>query len=313
MMKLGISIPSTDFHGDPLAHRDFAQLAEGLGYHHAVVYDHVLGANPAKDPDFDGAYTAEHSFHDPFVLLAYLAGQTATIELSVQVLILAQRQTALVAKQAASLDVLSGGRLRLGVGIGWNEVEFIGLGENFANRGVRSEEQVAVMKALWSEPHVTFEGRWHHIPDAGINPLPLRRPLAVWFGGRHDNVLRRIARVGDGWMPLHIPAGEQARREIETLMGYVEAEGRARAEVGIDAWVSMGAGTAEGWRAEITGWRDLGATHITMNTAYQVNHHRRIKGRAYDDHAAAAREYMAAVGDLFEAPRAARPAPTTAR
>lgn len=302
MMKLGISLPETDLGADPAVLRDFAQLAEGLGYHHLVVYDHVLGVNLASRPDWDGAYSSEDTFHDPFVLFGYLAGQTKSIELSVQVLILSQRQTALVAKQAASVDVLSGGRLRLGVGIGWNEAEFVALGENFSNRGVRSEEQVEVMKALWSEPHVQFEGKWHHIPDAGINPLPTRRPLPVWFGGQHDNVLRRIARVGDGWMPLHLPAGETVRREIETLMGYVEAQGRGRDEIGIDAWVSMGAGTPEDWRREISGWRELGATHITLNTAYQFDHHRRIAGRSFDDHAAAARGFLETVGDLFEAP-----------
>ena len=302
MMKLGISLPVTDLGADPVVLRDFAQLAEGIGYHHLVVYDHVVGVDPASRPDWDGVDSSDDIYHDPFVLFGYLAGQTRTIELSVQVLVLSQRQTALVAKQAASVDVLSGGRLRLGVGIGWNEAEFVALGENFANRGVRSEEQVEVMKALWSEPYVLFEGKWHDIPNAGINPLPTRRPLPVWFGGKHDNVLRRIARVGDGWMPLHCAAGETARREIETLMGYAEAEGRSRDEIGIDAWVSMGAATAENWRREVSGWRELGATHITLNTAFDVGHHRRIAGRSFDDHADAAREFFAAVEDLLEAP-----------
>ena len=299
MMRLGITLPGPELGADPAALGEFAQRVEALGYHHLVVYDHVLGVNVASRPGWDGAYSAADAFHDPFVLFGYLAALTTSIELSVQVLILAQRQTALVAKQAASVDVLSGGRLRLGVGIGWNEAEFIGLNETFSNRGVRSEEQVRVMKALWSEPHVTFDGKWHHIPDAGINPLPAQRPLEVWFGGQHDNVLRRIARVGDGWMPLHLPAGDAAGREIETLMGYVEAEGRSRDEIGIDAWVSMGAGDGADWRREVEGWRDLGASHITLNTAYDFDHHERIPGTSLDDHIAAARSYRAAVGDLF--------------
>ena len=299
MMRLGITLPGPELGADPAALGEFAQRVEALGYHHLVVYDHVLGVNVASRPGWDGAYSAADAFHDPFVLFGYLAALTTSIELSVQVLILAQRQTALVAKQAASVGVLSGGRLRLGVGIGWNEAEFIGLNETFSNRGVRSEEQVRVMKALWSEPHVTFDGKWHHIPDAGIHPLPAQRPLEVWFGGQHDNVLRRIARVGDGWMPLHLPAGDAAGREIETLMGYVEAEGRSRDEIGIDAWVSMGAGDGADWRCEVEGWRDLGASHITLNTAYDFDHHERIPGTSLDDHIAAARSYRAAVGDLF--------------
>jgi probable F420-dependent oxidoreductase len=304
-MKLGISLPGTDLGPDPLALRDFTQLSEELGYDHLAVYENALNINPASLPDWDGVEAPGSSYHDPFVLLGYLAGQTISIELSVQVLVLAQRQTALVAKQAASLDFLSGGRLRLGVGIGWDEKQFIALDEDFSSRGARSAEQVDVMKALWRDQYVDFDGKWHRIPDAGINPRPAGNSLEVWFGGKHDNVLQRIARIGDGWMPLHLAAADEApreiaRAEIETLMGYAEANGRRRDEIGIDGWVSMGAGTADDWRREILGWRELGASHITLNTAFDVGHHSRIAGRNFDDHAAAIREYMAVVKDLFE-------------
>ena len=298
-MKLGVSLPQTDIGGDPETARDFAQLAEEIGYRHLAVYDHVVGVNRASRPGWDGVYASEDLFHDPFVLFAFLAGVTKSIELSVQVLILSQRQTVLVAKQSASVDVLSGGRLRLGVGIGWNQAEFIALGENYKNRGVRSEEQVKVMKALWSETHVDYHGTWHEIPDVGIQPLPVQQPFPVWFGGDHDRVLRRIARVGDGWMPLSFPPNALAKSEIEKLMGYVEAEGRKRSEVGIDAWVSMEGLNAEQWRGELVAWRDLGATHVTLNTAFDFDHHHPIKGSSFVDHAQAVEKYYAAVSDLL--------------
>src|SRR5215470_5214628 len=183
MMKLGITLPLIDLQGDPATVRDFAQAAEAIGYHHLGAPDHVLGVNIASRPDWGTRNTSKDFFHDPLVMFGFLSACTKTIEFSTQVLILPQRQTVLVAKQAASLDVLSGGRLRLGIGIGWNPVEFVGLGENFHNRGRRSEEQIAVMKALWADPHVTFKGAWHDIPDAGINPLPVRRSIPVWLGG----------------------------------------------------------------------------------------------------------------------------------
>jgi len=297
-MRLGIAIPQTDIGGDPLAARDFAQAAEATGYHHLATYDHVLGANVARRPDWTGPYTSEHCFHDTFVLYGFLAGQTTRIELTTQVLILPQRQTALVAKQAASVDVLSGGRLRLGVGIGWNPVEYTGLGENFHDRGRRSEEQVAVMKALWAAPHVTFKGTWHDIPDAGINPLPVRRAIPVWFGGHADVVLRRIARLGDGWIILSHQADETARQEIEKLRAYSHEVGRTES-IGIDAWMSMGGRTPKEWRQEVESWRQLGVTHITLNTAFERRHHRRIDGRSTDSHIAALREFYSSVADLL--------------
>ena len=195
--------------------RAFAEAAEGLGYAHLVFYDHVLGADTNRRPDWQGPYSHEDTFHEPLVTFGYLAALTSRIELVSGIIILPQRQTVLVAKQAAQVDVLSGGRLRLGVGIGWNDVEYEGLGQNFHDRGKRSEEQVELLRALWTNEVVDFQGRWHSIPGAGIKPLPVQRPIPVWFGGgRSDGVLRRIARIGDGWFP-QLQADEQGRERME--------------------------------------------------------------------------------------------------
>src|SRR5580704_13420430 len=178
-MKLGISLQLVDIKGDPATVRDFAQAAEALGYRHLAAPDHVLGVNIASRPDWGARNTSKDFFHDPFVLFGFLSACTKDIEFSTQVLILAQRQTVLVAKQAACLDVLSGGRFRFGVGVGWNPVEFVGLNENFHNRGRRSEEQVEVMNALWRDQHVVFKGKWHTIEDAGINPRPKKGKIPI--------------------------------------------------------------------------------------------------------------------------------------
>src|SRR5437667_6256843 len=196
-MKLGVALPIVDIGGEPAALREFAQAAEEIGYQGIAAPDHVLGANVASRPGWSQPRARSTDFyHDPFVLFGFLAGCTKIGDFSTQVLILAQRQTVLVAKQAACLDVLSGGRFRLGIGVGWNEIEFVGLNENFHNRGRRSEEQVELMRALWAEPHVTFKGRWHTIADAGINPLPTGRKIPLWYGGHADVTLRRCAKWG---------------------------------------------------------------------------------------------------------------------
>ena len=202
---------------NPAAIREFAQTAEEIGYQDLSAPDHVLGVNVASRPDWGDRNTSADLFHDPFVLFGFLAACTRSVEFSTQVLILAQRQAVLVAKQAASLDVLCGGRFRLGVGVGWNPVEFIGLNENFRNRGRRSEEQVEVMQALWAEPHVTFAGKYHTIEDAGINPLPLRRKVPIWFGGHADVTLQRVVKWGDGWMPLNYGPGDEAIAAFDKL------------------------------------------------------------------------------------------------
>jgi probable F420-dependent oxidoreductase len=243
--------------------------------------------------------TSRDLFHDPFVLFGFLAGCTTKLGFSTGVLILPQRQTVLVAKQAASLDVLCGGRFRLGIGVGWNEVEFVGLNENFRNRGRRSEEQVHVMQALWAQDHVSFKGRYHTIDDAGINPRPPSGRVPIWFGGHHDATLPRIAKWGDGWMPNAYPPDHTALEVIEKLRALTRAEGRDPAAVGIEVWTSCGSGTPADWREEVAFWKSAGATHICLTTTFDRRHHRRIAGRTADNHLAALRSYREAVAEAL--------------
>ncbi|MGC1378604.1 MAG: LLM class F420-dependent oxidoreductase [Anaerolineales bacterium] len=264
-MKIGVVFPQTEFGNDPLAIRDYAQTAEGLGFTHVLVYDHVLGANPERPGGWSGPYTYLTPFHEVFVLLSYLAGITQRLELVTGVVILPQRQTALVAKQAASLDVLSGGRLRLGVGLGWNEVEYTSLNENFHNRGKRIEEQVALLRRLWTEPLVTFTGNWHTIPDAGINPLPVQRPIPVWFGGFAEAALQRAARLADGWIILQRSAAE-AKPALEMLDRFLDEAGRSRQGFGLEPRISYDAGNPTAWETALSEWQAAGATHLSLNT-----------------------------------------------
>ena len=264
-MRIGVVFPQTEIGSDPLAIRDYAQAVEALGYTHVLAYDHVLGASTATRPDWRGPYTSESPFHEVFVLFGYLAAATHTVGLVTGVVILPQRQTALVAKQAAAVDVLSGGRLRLGVGIGWNPVEFEALNEDFANRAGRSEEQIAVLRALLRDPVVTYHGRWHHIESAGLNPMPVQRPVPIWLGGAVDATLRRAARLADGWFPQMGP-GTRARAMVEHLRAYVVEAGRPADAVGIEARLSIAGKAEDEWRSYVAAWRDLGATHLGVNT-----------------------------------------------
>ena len=264
-MQIGVVFPQTEIGNDPLVIRDYAQPAEGLGFSHLLAYDHVLGANPQRPGGWSGPYTYLTPFHEVFVLFGYLAGVTQKLGLAAGVIILPQRQTALVAKQAASLDVLSGGRLRLGVGLGWNEVEYISLNENFHNRGKRIEEQLELMRLLWSEPLVNFKGQWHTIPDAGLNPLPVQRPIPVWFGGNAEAALRRLARLGDGWIALHRRAAD-ARPALAMLERFIQEAGRSRSQVGLEARISYDSGDPKTWETVIREWQAEGATHLSFNT-----------------------------------------------
>ena len=264
-MRAGVIFPQTEIGTDLQVIRDYAQTAEGLGYNHILVYDHVLGASIEHRPDWRGPYTVQHQFHEPFVLFGYLAAITSRVELVTGVLILPQRQTALVAKQAAEVDVLSGGRLRLGVGIGWNPVEYEALGENFHNRGKRIEEQVAVLRELWTRPVVNFAGRWHRIPEAGINPLPVQRPIPVWMGGASEVVMERIGRIADGWFPQMKP-GDTARRLLDIIRRSARQAGRDPTSIGIEARINLREGSPDDWRAQLDEWQKLGATHVGINT-----------------------------------------------
>ena len=215
-MQVGVVLPQTEMSSDPAAIRDYAQAAEQLGYDHIKSLDHVLGANAGSRPGWQGPYDHTDLIHEPFILFGYLAAITHSIELVTAIIILPQRQTALVAKQTAAIDVLSGGRMRLGIGTGWNDVEYEALGEDFHNRGRRSEEQIEVLRALWTQELVTYRGRWHNITDAGINPLPVQRPIPIWIGGGVDAVLQRIGRIGDGWFPQVRP-DESGRAALARL------------------------------------------------------------------------------------------------
>jgi probable F420-dependent oxidoreductase len=264
-MQLGVIFPQTEIGADPVGVRDFVQAAEDLGYAHLIVFDHVLGADVAHYPGWQGPYTHRDMFHEPFVLFGYLAALTQRLELVTAVIILGQRQTALVAKQAAEVDVLSGGRLRLGIGIGWNAVEYEALNENFHNRGKRSEEQIAVLRALWTQEVVDFHGRWHTITHAGLNPLPVQQPIPVWLGGRADAVIERVGRLADGWFPQFAP-DEAGRQTLERMHNYARAAGRDPATIGIEGRISL-QGTTPDTRAEqAAAWQELGATHLSVNT-----------------------------------------------
>ena len=264
-MKIGVVFPQTEFGNDPIAIRDYAQTVEGLDFTHVLAYDHVLGANPDRPEGFQGPYTYQNPFHEPFLLFSYMAAVTQRLEFITGVIILPQRQTALVAKQAASLDVLSGGRFRLGIGIGWNKVEYQALNQDFHTRGKRVEEQVVLMRKLWTEPLITYSGCWDNIPDTGINPLPVQRPIPIWFGGFADVVLRRIARMGDGWLPGRQNAS-QAKPALEKLDRYLAKSGRTRADIGIEPWLVYGDGNPDLWEATIQEWQAASATHLSVNT-----------------------------------------------
>ncbi|MBN2147304.1 MAG: LLM class F420-dependent oxidoreductase [Anaerolineales bacterium] len=264
-MHIGVVFPQTEFPPDPISVRDYAQAVEDLGYTHILAYEHVLGANPDRPTGWEGPYTYLHPFLEPFILFSHMAAVTRQTEFVTGVLVLPQRQTALVAKQAATLDVLCNGRLRLGIGNGWNEVEYQALGKDFRNRGRRIEEQVNLLRQLWAEPLVTFSGHWESIPDAGINPLPVRRSIPIWFGGHADIVLRRAAHMGDGWMPTCRTA-EQAHPALEMLRGFLEEAGRDPSAFGIEPRLNMSRGDPAEWSAIIAGWEEAGASHLSVNT-----------------------------------------------
>jgi probable F420-dependent oxidoreductase len=264
-MHYGVVFPQTEFGNDPEKIKDYAQAAEALGYDYLLVYDHVLGAHPNREPRLTGPYTHEHPFHEPMVLFGFLAAITKRLQLTTGILILPQRQTALVAKQAAEIDVLSGGRLRLGVGLGWNYVEYEALKENFKTRGRRIEEQVAVLRKLWTEPLVSYRSSEHVIDHAGLNPMPVQRPIPIWFGGSAEPALRRAARLADGWMPASRKP-EDAKPLVEQLEGYLTEAGRDRKSFGIDPWISIAGLKQDEWSRRVNAWRALGATHVAVDT-----------------------------------------------
>lgn len=275
-MRIGAIFPTTEIGADPVVVRDWAQTAEQLGYSHVLCYDHVLGAEHAgREPALGGPYTENDPFHEPLVLFGFLAGVTTTLELATGVLILPQRQTALVAKQAADIQALSGGRLRMGIGTGWNYVEYDSLGVPYGDRGKRIDEQVEVLRALWGERLVDFQGQFHQIERAGILPLP-EPAIPIWFGGFTEVALQRAARIGDGFVfgtnaTLMLPMFARFRE-------LLEREGRDTAEIGSEAVVDFSQ-PRDQWAKEIEAWRDAGGTHLAlraMDTAAEFVGARRV-------------------------------------
>ncbi len=263
-MRIGVVFPQTELGGDPGAVRAMGQRVEELGFTHLLAYDHVLGADPAVHRDWAGPYDVDTTFHEPLVMFGYLAAVTTTLELVTGVIILPQRQTALVAKQAAEVDLLTGGRFRLGVGLGWNAVEYEALGENFGDRGRRSEEQIELLRRLWTERSVTFEGRHHRVVGAGVAPLPVQQPIPLWIGAASPRAYARVGRLADGWFPMFGPGPrlDEARAVVDEA---ARDAGRDPASIGMEGRVSW-QGDLDAVLAAIEAWRQIGATHLTVNT-----------------------------------------------
>ena len=264
-MKIGIIYPQTELEGDPEAVRRIGLAAEEIGYHHLLVYDHVLGATHDREPKLWGPYTDKHPFHDPFVMLSYLAAITSRIDLVTGILILPQRQTVLVARQAADVDLLSHGRLRLGVGLGWNYVEYDSMGEDFHSRGKRVEEQVPLLRRLWSEPLVEFEGAFDRIDRAALNPRP-RHAIPIWFGGFEDVALRRAARLADG--TIFADATGNAFERLAAMQQFLKEAGRDSSGYGLQCNM-LQARNPEAIVDTASRWRDAGGTHVAAVTMGQ--------------------------------------------
>lgn len=291
-IRLGAVFPTCEIGDDPVAVRDFAQAAEDLGFDHLVAYDHVVGAvHEHREPPLWGPYTEHDPFHEPFVLFGYLAGVTRRLELATGVIILPQRQTVLVAKQAAEIAVLSQGRLRLGVGTGWNYVEYDSLGVPFAGRGARLDEQVEVMRRLWREPVVDFEGRFHRIDRGGILPQPTA-DIPIWFGGSSPQALARAVRLGDGF--LFGSAGSRIVGLVEQTHGLLAEAGRDPSTFGFEALVDWSKGP-EGWQSELEAWRRVGGTHLSIRTMSTAAAFMRIEPPGFTtvgQHIAALEQFM---------------------
>lgn len=266
-MQLNAIFPTRDIGNDAAKIRDWAQAAEELGYAYIEVPDHVFGAT-ARD-GWVPNYNESDPFHETFVTLGFLAAVTKTIRLSSGILIAPQRQTGLIAKQAAEVDLLSSGRLRLGIGVGWNHVEYEALGSDWKTRGSRQAEQIEVLRRLWCEPLVDFSGRFHHLKGVNIVPPPRQRPIPIWLGGSSDAVVKRAARLGDGWMPILEP-NEQARQKLELLHEEMSKHGRDPAKFGIEGWLRMHEADPQRWAVAADGWRQLGANFVMLYPMYRM-------------------------------------------
>ncbi|MBT6244644.1 MAG: LLM class F420-dependent oxidoreductase [Gammaproteobacteria bacterium] len=285
-MKIGVVLPHNEIGSDAGAMKAYAQGVEALGADHLLIYDHVLGADPDRPGGWKGAYNKDTQFHEPMTTLSYIAGITEQIELVTTVLILPQRQTALVAKQAAQIALLSNNRLRLGVGTGWNEVEYEALNVPFRARGRRQEEQVELLRQLWSSDSLSFSGEFHEVTLASINPRP-SKPIPIWFGGGAPAVLARCAEMGNGWMPLMGP-NHAAQEAVTQLQSLWTEKGKDWNDFGIQAQAQCAGGTPERWLSHYQRWQAIGATHMAIAT------HNAAKG-SVDEHLSAIASYMEAI------------------
>ena len=289
-MDFGISFPQTQIGNDPAVIRNFVTTAEDLGFERLTLVDHILGAKDARDAPWAAHYTIQYGFHEPMTLFAWIAGFTGKIQLVTANVVLPQRQTELVAKQAAEIDILSGGRMVLGIGVGWSASEFAALGMNFANRGDRIEEQVELLRRLWTDELVDFDGRWHQMSHMGMNPRPIQRPIPIWFGAMADVAIRRAARIGDGWlMSPRTKPDDEMKRKIGIFHEAAQAAGRKPDELGIDATVFAEDRGPDEWLSEARAWREIGATSVTFRTSESGF-------RGIDQHLAAMRNLAEAAG-----------------
>jgi probable F420-dependent oxidoreductase len=285
-MQIGAVLPHNEIGTDPGAIKAYLQGVEEMGLTHLLIYDHVMGADPNRPGGFNGPYDKDTAFHEPFTFFAFAAAVTSTIEFVTTVLILPQRQTVLVAKQAAEVALLSHNRLRLGVGTGWNKVEYQALNEEFTNRGRRQEEQVELMRTLWASDAFSYDGKYHTIDRASINPRP-SQPVPIWFGGSAPALLERCARLGDGWMPLG-GANEKSAAMLDEIRAHREAAGLSMSDFGVQAQAQWGGGNPERWKAHADKWQEIGATHMAVAT--------HNAGPAdVDGHLARIAEYQAAI------------------
>lgn len=267
-MEIGVTFPMTEIGTQTETVIRFASTAEKQGYGHLLTSDHVLGVNANREGGWDGPYDHTDQFHEPLTLFGCLAGVTTELELVTGILVLPQRQTALVAKQAAQIDQLSGGRLRLGVGVGWNPLEYVALGEEFNQRGKRIEEQMTILRQLWTQNPITFEGDFHELPDVGINPLPVQQPIPIWMGGSAETVLRRVARIANGWIARDTPE-DVLREQLDTLRKYTEEEGRDIDDIGVHGQLRLDTSDTHELVDRIETWEELEADYLSVLTLEQ--------------------------------------------